>query len=57
MPGATIGKNCNIGLYSYIRKNKVIPDNSMIMAVPGVPAKKVAEIIKDKKEENKISAE
>ena len=55
MPGATIGKNCNIGLNSYIRKNKKIPDNSMIMAIPGVPAKKVAEIIMDKKEDNKIS--
>ena len=52
MPGATIGKNCNIGLYSYVRKNKVIEDNSMIMAIPGLPAKKVAEIIKDKKGKN-----
>ena len=49
MPGATIGKKCNIGVYSYIRKNKVIPDNSMIMAIPGVPAKKVAEIISERK--------
>lgn len=51
MPGATIGKKCNIGVYSYIRKNRVIPDNSIIMAIPGVPAKKVAEIIREKKEQ------
>jgi carbonic anhydrase/acetyltransferase-like protein (isoleucine patch superfamily) len=47
MPGAAIGKKCNIGLFSYVRKNKVIPGNTMIMAIPGVPAKKVAEIIRE----------
>ncbi len=47
MPGVTIGKNCNIGLKSYIRKNRNIEDGSMIMSVPGIPCKKVAEIIKD----------
>ena len=50
MPGATIGKNCNVGLYSYIRKNKEIPDNSMIMTMPGLPAKKLAEIMKEKRD-------
>lgn len=49
MPDATIGENCNIGLYSYIRKRKTIPDHSMIMAIPGIPAKKVAEIIRETK--------
>ena len=47
MPGVTIGKNCNIGLKSYIRKNRKIEDESIIMAIPGMPRKKVAEIIKD----------
>lgn len=46
MPGVTIGKNCNIGLKAYVRKNRNIEDGSMIMAVPGLPSKKVAEMIK-----------
>ena len=46
MPGVTIGKNCNIGLKAYVRKNRKIEDGSVIMAVPGMPSKKVAEIIK-----------
>lgn len=50
MPGVEIGKNCNIGLKAYVRKNKKIEDGSMIMAVPGMPSKKVAEIIREPKE-------
>ena len=46
MPDVTIGNNCSIGLYSYIRKKRNIEDKSMIMAIPGLPAKKVAELIK-----------
>jgi len=48
MPDVTIGDKCNIGLYSYIRKKKNIEDGSMIMAVPGINARKVAEIIREK---------
>ncbi len=48
MPGATIGSHCNVGIKALIRKNKTIPDGSMILGFPGTPAKKVAEIIKDK---------
>lgn len=47
MPDAEIGKNCNIGLKAYVRKNKKIEDNSMILDIPGLPSKKVAEIIKE----------
>lgn len=47
MPDVTIGDKCNIGLYSYVRKKKTIEDKSMIMAIPGLNARKVAEIIKD----------
>jgi len=46
MPGAEIGNRCNIGIYSYIRKKKKIEDNSMIMAIPGMPAKQVVEMMK-----------
>lgn len=49
MPGVTIGKNCNIGLKSFVRKNKNIEDNSVIMAIPGIPNRKVAEIISNDK--------
>ncbi len=47
MPDVTIGNKCNIGLYSYIRKKRNIEDGSMIMAVPGMSARKVAELIKE----------
>lgn len=47
MPGVTIGQNCNIGVKSYIRKNKSIPDKSLIMSIPGMPSKKVASIIRN----------
>jgi len=48
MPDVTIGDKCNIGLYSYVRKKRNVDDGSMIMAIPGLNARKVAEIIKDK---------
>ena len=51
MPGVTIEDNCNIGLKALVRKNKTIPEKSMIMAFPGTPAKKIAEIIKDNEKE------
>lgn len=47
MPDVSIGNNCNIGLYSYIRKKRNIEDKSMIMAMPGMNARKVAELIKE----------
>jgi carbonic anhydrase/acetyltransferase-like protein (isoleucine patch superfamily) len=33
--GAKIGKNCLIGAGALITENKVIPDNSLVMGVPG----------------------
>ena len=47
MPGTTIEDNCNIGVKAFVRKNKTIPEKSMILAFPGSPAKKIAELIKD----------
>ena len=49
MPGVTIGDNCNIGLKATVRKNRNIPDKSMILAFPGTPAKKIAELLKEEK--------
>ena len=46
MPGAEIGNHCNIGIKAYVRKNRKIEDGSMIMAVPGMDAKKIAELIR-----------
>lgn len=46
MPGVEIGEKSNIGLKAYVRKNRKIESGSMIMTVPGVDAKKIAEIIK-----------
>ena len=48
MPDVTIGDKCNVGLYSYVRKKRNIEDGSMIMAIPGLSARKVAEIVKEK---------
>ena len=33
--GAKIGKNCLIGAGALITENKVIPDGSLVMGVPG----------------------
>ena len=49
MPGVTIGKNCNIGICSFVRKNRTIPDGIMTMAIPGISPKKVAEITKEER--------
>ena len=48
MPGTTIEGNSNVGVKALIRKNKTIPEKSIIMAFPGSPAKKIAELLKDK---------
>ena len=46
MPGVQIGNKCSIGIKAYVRKNRKVEDGSVIMAVPGMDAKKVAELIK-----------
>lgn len=33
--GAHVGKNCMIGAGALVTQNKVIPDNSLVMGVPG----------------------
>ncbi len=48
MPGVTIGNNCNIGVKSFVRKNRNIPDKTMLLSFPASPAKKVAEVIREK---------
>jgi len=35
-PGVTIGKNCLIGLNTYIRQDKNIPDNTKITSLAGI---------------------
>jgi len=45
MPGVTIGDNCDIGANSVIRKNKEIKGNSIIMPIPGLPAKQAAKLL------------
>ena len=47
MPGVSIGNRCSIGVCSYVRKNKKIPDNTITMAMPGVSPQKIAEMIKN----------
>lgn len=46
MPGAEIGNKCSIGIKAYVRKNKKIEDGSIVMVIPGMDAKKIAELIK-----------
>lgn len=40
-PGVTIGKNCVIGAGSVVTKN--IPDNSLVLGVPGRVVRKITE--------------
>jgi carbonic anhydrase/acetyltransferase-like protein (isoleucine patch superfamily) len=41
--GAKIGKNCVIGAGSLITEGKQIPDNSLVMGVPGKVVKTVSD--------------
>ncbi len=41
-PGVTIGKRCKIGMYSFIRKNTVLPDKTFISSLAGMPVRDVA---------------
>lgn len=41
--GAKIGKNCLIGAGALVTENKVIPDNSLVMGVPGKVVREVDE--------------
>lgn len=41
--GAKIGKNCLIGANSLISENKVIPDGSLVMGLPGKVVKQLTE--------------
>jgi len=47
MPGVTIENKCNIGMYAYVRKNKTVSEGSIIMALPGLPAKQIAKLEKE----------
>lgn len=41
--GATIGRNCLIGAGSLIAENKIIPDGSLVMGVPGKVIRQLTE--------------
>ncbi len=41
--GAKIGRNCLIGAGALITENKVIPDNSLVMGVPGTVVRELDE--------------
>ncbi len=47
-PGVTIGKNCVIGLNSYIRKDNNIPDNTRVTSVGAVSFKTAGKLEKGK---------
>jgi carbonic anhydrase/acetyltransferase-like protein (isoleucine patch superfamily) len=42
--GARIGKNCLVGAHALISENKEIPDNSMVLGMPGKVVKQLARI-------------
>ena len=54
MPGVTIGNHCSIGVCSYVRKNRTIPDNTITMAMPGVSPQRIVELIKDNSKESGV---
>ena len=41
--GAHIGKNCIIGAGALISENKIIPDNSLVIGMPGKIARQITE--------------
>ncbi len=41
--GAKIGRNCLIGAGALVTENKVIPDNSLVMGVPGKVVREIDE--------------
>jgi acetyltransferase-like isoleucine patch superfamily enzyme len=43
-PGVTIGKRCSIGVETVIRKNRIIPDGSVVGIPSGMPMRSVARI-------------
>lgn len=43
MNGAVIGENCVIGAGSVITENTEIPDNSLVVGIPGKVIKKVSQ--------------
>jgi hypothetical protein len=45
-PGVTIGTQCVIGQYSFIRKNKDVPDKSVIAALGGLPIRAISRLEK-----------
>ncbi len=45
-PGVSIGKNCIIGLRTFIRSDKIISDNSKITSIAGMPLRKARKIEK-----------
>jgi acetyltransferase-like isoleucine patch superfamily enzyme len=40
-PGVRVGSNCLIGLYSYLRRGRIVPDNTKIASVGGMPLRDV----------------
>ncbi|MBN1525062.1 MAG: hypothetical protein JW904_11295 [Spirochaetales bacterium] len=46
-PNVTIGDRCSIGVDTIIRKNRVIPDKSMVGIPAGIPLKAVAKFEKE----------
>ncbi|RPJ09201.1 MAG: hypothetical protein EHM28_02185 [Spirochaetaceae bacterium] len=60
-PNVTIGKRCSIGVNTIIRKNRTIPDGSMIGTPAGIPLRAVAKIERDNpvdgRESNKSGSE
>jgi acetyltransferase-like isoleucine patch superfamily enzyme len=46
MPGATIGKNCRIGLNTVVRKNKTLPDKTDLLDFPSLQMRDLVSVKK-----------
>lgn len=48
MPDVTIGNYCNIGMYAYVRKNRIIPDKTYLSALSALPVRKIIKLERGK---------
>ena len=46
-PGVSIGKRCTVGLYSFVRRGKSVPDGTRITALAGRPMREMFRIEKN----------
>ena len=47
-PGTNTGKNSRIGMYTYLRRNTSLPDDGVLISMPGMSIRQIIKIMRDK---------